>query len=332
SGKEFIQPSKLANVFQLLHEEGREMSAWQIGKILSTNELLKPDRIEILERGSVRSIVQISHRFNESTFIQNVIVYHNLPRIDFPCTVDWREIGTRETGSRFLKVAFPLNISPESEATFEIPFGTIQREANGHEYPSQKWLDLSDEDFGVSLVNDCKYGCDVDQNVMRLSLLRCSYEPDPVPDKGMHHVAYAIVPHQGNWKSANTLKAGYELNQALIPMLTDQHQGHFPLSRPFVSCSAENVMITALKKCANDGTLILRCYETQGKSSDVTFRFSFNVLHIRETDLLERDLENSSTGVKDNCFNVGICPYEIRTFRITREAFQWQKRHNFVPV
>ncbi|MCI0493849.1 glycosyl hydrolase-related protein, partial [candidate division KSB1 bacterium] len=185
---------------------------------------------------------------------------------------------------------------------------------------------------GVSLVNDCKYGCDVDQNVMRLSLLRCSYEPDPVPDKGMHHFAYAILPHQGNWKSANALRAGYELNQPLIPVATDQHQGHFPLSRSFVSCSKENVLITAFKKCEDDNSLILRCYETQGKSSDATFQFSFNILHIRETDLLERDLENSSFEIKNNCFQIEIRPFEIRTFRITREAFHWQKRHNFVPV
>ncbi|MCU0644717.1 MAG: glycosyl hydrolase-related protein, partial [bacterium] len=272
------------------------------------------------------------HRHNESTYIQNMIVYHNLARIDFPCTVDWREIGTRETGSQFLKVAFPFNLGAESQATFEIPFGTIQREANGHEYPSQKWMDLGDADFGVSLVNDCKYGCDVDHNVMRLSLLRCSYEPDPVPDKGIHHFAYAILPHQGDWKSANTLRAGYELNQPLIPVATDQHQGHFPLSRSFVFCSAENVIITAFKKCEDDNSLILRCYEIQGMPCEAQFRFSFNILQIRETDLLERNVDDASLEIKNNSFHIAINPYEIRTFRINREGFLWQKRHNFVPV
>ena len=332
TGKELLQPGKLANVFQLLHEEGREMSAWQIGKILATHELLKPDRIELIERGPVRCVIQISHSWNTSAFIQNIVVYHNLARIDFPCTVDWREIGTRETGSQFLKVAFPFNFGAESQARFEIPFGTIQREANGHEYPSQKWMDVSDEAFGVSLVNDCKYGCDVDQNVMRLSLLRCSYEPDPVPDKGMHHFAYAIVPHEGDWRQANALRAGYDFNQSLLSALTDQHQGQFPLSQAFVSCSAENVIITALKKAEDDGTLILRCYETLGKSCNAKFEFSFAVLGIKETDLLERDMDESSIEVQSNGFQVEIRPFEIRTFRITREAFHWQKRHNFASV
>ena len=330
--KEFIDPGKQANVFQLLHEDGREMSAWQIGKILSVQELTQPGRIEIIEAGPVRAVLQVVHQKDGSTYTQRIAVYHNLDWIDFPCTVDWQEVGSREQGSKFLKVAFPLHLNSDSRATFEIPFGHIQREADGHEYPSQKWMDVSDSQFGVSLVNDSKYGCDVNENTMRLSLLRSSYEPDPVPDRGLHHFKYAIVPHQGDWKDTNTLRMGSEINQPLLAVPTDRHKGQFPTQYSFVQCSAENIIITALKKCEDDDSLILRFYETCGKAVDVRFQFSFTILSADETDLLERDLEESPIAIENNGFSIDVAPFEIKTFRVVRQALNWQRHHNFVPV
>lgn len=330
--KEFVAPGKSANLFQLLHEEPHDMSAWVIGKISETIDLVHPDRIEILERGPVRFMLQIAHHYRKSTFIQRMAVCSNLKRLDFSCTVDWQEIGSRQNGSKFLKVAFPLNVDSEAKATCELPFGTIEREANGHEYPTQKWLDLSDSKNGVSLVNDCKYGCDVNKNEMRLSLLRCSYEPDPIPDKGNHHFKYAMLPHEGDWKSANTLRAGFELNQPLLVVLTDQHSGTLPLEQSFIRPSADNIIITAFKKCEDDDSLILRFYETCGRAVEAKFQFSFRILRVNETDLLERNRDDSEIKILDNGFIVQVAPYEIRTFRVVRETVEWQRRHNFVPV
>jgi len=330
--KEFVKPGKQANLFQLLHEDGNEMSAWQIGKISSIEDLTEPARIEFIENGPVGVVLQVVHQQGSTTYIQRIVVYHNLERIDFPGSVDWQEIGSRKKGSKFLKVAFPLNLNSDSVATFEIPFGHILRQADGHEYPSQKWLDVNDSQFGVSLVNDCKYGCDVNKNIMRLSLLRSSYEPDPVPDRGIHHFNYAIVPHQNDWKDANTLRTGYEINQPLLAVLSDRHEGYFPAQHSFVQCSAENIIVTALKKCEDDDSLILRFYETHGQAVDLNFQFSVNILSVNETDLLERDLEGSTIAIENNELSIHVAPFEIRTFRLVREAFQWQRHHNFVPV
>ena len=167
---------------------------------------------------------------------------------------------------------------------------------------------------------------------MRLSLLRCSYEPDPIPDRGIHNFKYAIVPYRGDWKAANTLRDGYELNQPLLSVLADRHEAILPLEASFANCSADNIIITCLKKCEDDDSLILRFYETHGKSVEATFQFSFKILHACETDLLERNLADSELVVEDNGFTVQVAPYEIKTFRVVREAIKWQRRHNFVPV
>lgn len=331
-GKELIRPGNHANRFQLLHEQPHDMSAWVIGPIAETIELTRPERIEILERGPIRYLIQIVYRFRESTFIQRVAIYSKLSRIEFPSTVDWQEVGSRQNGNLFLKAAFPVNLGSNARAHFELPFGTIERPANGHEYPTQKWMDLSDSEHGVSLVNDCKYGCDVNGTEMRLSLLRCSYEPDPIPDKGVHHFKYALLPHKGDWRSANSLRAGYELNQPLLVAMTDQHPGTLPLEHSFIQCSAQNIIITALKQSEDDDSLILRCYETHGKATKAKFKFAFRISHANETDLLERDLASSQIELFENGFEIEIAPYQIRTFRLIREKIQWPRRHNFVPV
>ncbi|MBN1350738.1 alpha-mannosidase [candidate division KSB1 bacterium] len=330
--KELIEPGSFGNRFQLLKEKAGEMSAWTIGEILETRDMLKPVRIEVLERGPVRALLQVVHRDGKSEFVQRMAVYHNLRRIDFPCTVDWQEIGTRQTGSKMLKVAFPLNLSRESTATFEIPFGTIAREASGHEYPTQKWMDVSDSGYGISLLNDCKYGCDVNENVMRLSLLRCSYEPDPIPDKGVHHFTYSLVPHFNDWKTALTLRSGYELNQPLMPMITDAHEGKLPPEIAYVRCSAENVIITALKKAEEGDALILRCYETHGTAVETEFEFAINIVNAVETNLLEQELEGMAIPCSGNRFKLSLGAHEIKTVKIQREGFTWKKQHGFVDV
>jgi alpha-mannosidase len=277
-------------------------------------------------------LVQIVYRKRESTFVQRVAVYHNLARLDFPCTVDWQEIGTRAAGSQFLKVAFPLNLQKSARATFEIPFGTIEREANGHEYPSQKWLDVSDKARGVSLLNDCKYGCDINRNVMRLSLLRASFDPDPIPDRGLHHFTYAISPHAQDWKNMNTLRQGLELNQPLLAIFTDRRAGSLPPAMSYLQSTPQNIIVTAFKKSHDDNSLILRFYETCGQAVDAQFNCGFPLLQVKETDLLERDLENGEALVTNNSFQVAVAPYEIRTFRLIRDNIKWQKRHPFEPI
>jgi alpha-mannosidase len=105
-----------------------------------------------------------------------------------------------------------------------------------------------------------------------------------------------------------------------------------PLEQSFVHCSADNVIITAFKQCEDDDSLILRFYEIHGKTGEVSFQFSLNILQVNETDLLERDLENSQIKIEDNAFTVHISPFEIKTIRIIREGFKWQKHHSFIPV
>ncbi|MCK5738572.1 alpha-mannosidase, partial [bacterium] len=148
---EYIEPGQPANIFQLNYEKPNDMSAWIIGDIERIVDLLDPDKVEVLESGPVRMMIQITHRHDHSEFKQRIVLYSQLPRIDFPCQVEWFEKGSPEKGGVMLKVVFPLNLSPDNlKATFDIPFGFIEREANGHEVPAQKWIDVADSEKGIS--------------------------------------------------------------------------------------------------------------------------------------------------------------------------------------
>ncbi len=165
------------------------------------------------ENGPLRGTLVQKRRFLDSEIIQTIHIYEHIPRIDFVTEIDWQQHET------LLKVAFPVNIHA-NEATYEIPYGNIQRPTHWNtlwdkgrfEVPAQKWADLSEGDYGVSLLNDCKYGYDIKDNVMRLTLIKSPIHPDPNADIGEHQFTYSLYPHAGDWRSGGTIQEAYRLN------------------------------------------------------------------------------------------------------------------------
>ena len=147
-------------------------------------------------------------------------------RVDIANDIDWHERHI------LLKAAFPLAASSD-DATYEIPYGTIQRpttrnnswESAKFEVPAMRWADLGDGKHGFSLINESKYGYDTKGNVMRISLLRSPTSPDPEADQGEHHFSYSLYPHAGDWKQALTVRRGYEFNYKLQAQQVMSHEG-----------------------------------------------------------------------------------------------------------
>ncbi|MDH7602272.1 MAG: glycoside hydrolase family 38 C-terminal domain-containing protein [Armatimonadota bacterium] len=304
-----------AGILQVLWEEPHGMSAWNIGKIQKTEDIARASAVRAVCNGPVRAAVAAVHDFNKSRFTQEIMLHDGVPRVDIKLTADWQEVGTNKAPSPMIKVAFPVGLS-QPRAAFEIPFGCIERPTNGAEVPAQKWIDLSDERYGVGLLNNCKYGFDVNRNVMRMSLLRCSYDPDPVPDVGVHEVVYSIYPHKGDWNAGNTVRRGYELNEPLIARVTEKHSGALPKSKSFVWVSEPNIVVTALKRSENGRGTILRFYETQGKECQAKIAVGFDADLAVETDLMERPV-GVPIKLRDGRFTVKVGKYEIKTFELT---------------
>jgi alpha-mannosidase len=196
-----------------------------------------------------------------------------------------------------LKVAFPVDVINE-KATFEIPFAFVERptarntpwEKARFEVSAIRWADLSDREYGVSLLNDSKYGYDVEDNVLRLTLLRSPLWPDPMADRGRHKFSYSLYPHRGDWRAAETVRRGYEFNYPLLAFFIDSHPGELPLSSPFFKASPSNIILATVKKAEDRESLIMRLYEAEGESGEALLELFRKPKKVYELDLMENRL------------------------------------------
>ena len=306
AGREVLAEGQKGDQLQILFEDGG--SAWSISAITRTENIESPVSVQKIADGPVE-IMRVKHKFGSSTFSQDIILYEGVPRIDFKLTADWYE-----RNGPMLKVAFPVNVQ-QGKARFEIPFGSIERPANGDEVPAQKWIDLSNGNYGVSLLNDCKYGHDVNGNTMRLTLLRSSNHPDPIPDAGRHEITYSLYPHSGDWVQANSVRRGYELNDPLIPVTAGKHYGGLPKEHSFLEMEPSNMIVTALKKAEDSNDMILRFYDCAGTGGKAIIELGFDASAIQETDLMERPIK-PAIPITNGRVTTPVGKWEIKTLMI----------------
>jgi len=272
----------------------------------------------------------------DSTFAQDTILYHGIPLVEFKLDVDWH------AEHRLAKVAFPLNVHSDF-TTYEVPYGFVTRrdpvsqnatlaERSKYEVPGQKWIDHGSEDdnYGVSLLNDCKYGFDTANDIIRMTLLRSAGYPfelragfglpvvkkpeAELTDQGEHHIAYALYPHPSDFKEALTARKAYEFNYSLMPITEPSHDGHLPKAFSFISAQPENIILTVAKKAEDSDAIILRIFETSGKDTKATIRLAETLKSARETDLTEK--ETSRIPIKDKTIEMRISKHEIKTAKM----------------
>jgi len=261
-----------ANRLQLLGES--RSSAWDL--VLSGEEfpLQAIGRPVVVERGPVRVVVRWQNITSSSRVVRDLILHVDQPRIDFAMTVDWHE------SDRMLKAVFPVSVSG-GRAVFEQPYGVIERPLDGMDHPAQNWIDFSESTYGVALLNDGKYGFDVKDQTMRMSIVRASRDMDPRMDEGTHTFHYALFPHAGDWVEGRVMQAALQLNQPLVSLQENHHIGSLPdwgehrndfsLARrhSFFAVDQDQVIITAVKVQQGDwspNNVVLRLFEPAGRN------------------------------------------------------------------
>ncbi|MGB9718398.1 MAG: glycoside hydrolase family 38 C-terminal domain-containing protein [Thermoproteota archaeon] len=308
---------EFSNLFQVFHEAPHGMSAWIIGPITRVENLITGAEVKPVEKGPVVSRISTARRYRDSTITQEIVLYTGIPRIDFKTTIEWREVSDAFTDAPMLKVSFSPVLG-SSVATFEIPFGSISRTADGREFPALRWIDLSDGEYGVSLLNDCKYGFDVCGNTMRMTVLRTSYSPDPTPDQGRHELKYSLYPHAGDWRKALAFRKGYELNHPFETVAVPSRisQGDLQEEASFLRIKPENIVLSCLKLAEDSDDIIIRIYDATGEGGEAEITPGFPVAEAVETDLLERDL--SKINIQNGALKVKMNPWEITTIRLKK--------------
>jgi alpha-mannosidase len=309
------------NLLQTFADNPKEYDAWNIDADFEKQhwDLDKADDVKLAEAGPLRAVIRVKHHFQNSTFVQDITLYAGVPRVDVKMQTEWREKHI------LLKVGFPVSVHSKT-ATFEIPYGAIERpttratpeEQAQFEVPAQHWADLSDEQHGLSLLNNCKYGYDAKANVLRLSLLRSPAWPDPHADEGHHEFTYSVYAHGGTWREADTVRRGYELNYNLIATQVQNHTGDLAPSHSFLQIAGGNVVLTAMKWAEDRDAMILRFYEWAGSEADITLQLPPGAQDASETNLIEQPLEHRS--VANGAVTVHTKPYEIKTVEVRFSA------------
>lgn len=319
SGFETLAKGSCGNELQAFKDTPKEYDAWNIdpGTLDQPPALLtKADSVELIENTPLRAIVRVSRTWQGSKFVQQIELYSGSDEVEVVNDIDWHENHV------LLKSAFTLSATAPF-ATYEIPFGTIERpttrnnswEKARFEVPAERWADLGDGKHGVSLINESKFGYDAADNVLRLTLLRSPASPDPDADRGHQHFSYALYPHSGDWKQAMSVRHGFEYNYKLAAMQVESHSGTMPSQHSFVSVSSDNVVLTAVKKAEDSNALILHLYEWAGKHTNVDVALPPGATAAAETNLIEK-VDGPALSLKADHVIVPVHPYEIVAVRV----------------
>lgn len=297
------------NVLQVFEDKPMNHDAWDIDIYYQEKmrEVRDLKSVKIIEKGPLRCVIRFNWEYMDSTINQDMTLYSKNRRIDFKTHVDWHE------QHQLLKVAFPVSIHA-AEATYDIQFGNVKRPTHWNtswdyarfETVGHQWVDLSERGYGVSLLNDCKYGHDIKDNVIRLSLIKSATSPDIKADQGEHIFTYSLYPHSGDWCQGKTVQAAWELNN---PMLYIEGRPDIDELSLF-TVDANNILIDSIKKAEDEDKVILRIHEYGGGRESVSISSDLAILSWQECDLMEEVITDLNTGE----FKFDIKPYEIKSF------------------
>jgi len=319
SNFEMIAKGGCGNELQAFKDTPKEYDAWNIdpGTYDVAPTLLHwVESVKLVEQGPLRSVIRVTRSWQNSKFVQDITLYTGDDHAVVTNDIDWHETHI------LLKASFPLAASSE-KATFEIPYGSIERpttrnnsfEKAKFEVSAMRWADLGDGQHGFSLLNNSKYGYDAVGNLLRLTLLRSPTWPDPDADREHHHFSYALYPHGGDWRQALTVRHGYEFNYGLKAMQVQAHSGSMKAEHTFASVAETNVVLTAMKKTETGDGLILRFYEWAGKGGTVTLTVPPGATGATLVNLMEKP-EGGTITVSGDKVTVPITPFEIQTVRV----------------
>lgn len=310
--REVISSGGLGNVLQIFEDKPLDWDAWDIDIFYQEKGKDIPFKvIDVKETNDLFATVVLEASFGTSSLKQEMNVYRDNRRIDFKTNIDWKE------RQQLLKVKFDVAIRA-IEATYDIQYGNAKRPTHWNtswdmakfETVGHQWADLSESGYGVSLLNDSKYGYDIKDGTMRLSLLKGAIYPDETADIGEHEFVYSLYPHTGDFVEGRTVPEAWSLNSQVTVL-----DGVFDQESFFNVESAHPVMIDAIKKSEDGEGLIIRLHDYTGGRQQVTLKPMFEYESWQEVNLMEKPV-SEQPNVNDEPIQLSIKPYEVKTLLI----------------
>ena len=263
--------------------------------------------LKVLENGPLRATMRVITTYNESKLTIDWTLYAGSQNLEAKVTLDWHE------RLKMLKFSFPVDVE-NPVPTYETPYGYIVREANGNEDPGQRWIDVTGSrggnTFGLTVLNDAKYGYNVQGNDMRISVARSAVYAHHNPkvldlkneyywmDQGIQTFRMMVVPHRGSWQAGNIVRIAEEFSAPSLVIYQGIHGGSLPKSNTLLSVDAPNIVVTSVKNAESNDDLVVRCVELEGKTTAATLNFGFN----------------------NRKWSGNFSPCEIKTLRVNRKS------------
>lgn len=311
--REVVKEGQKANLLRMYEDKPIYYDNWDIDIYYTEKfwDALSLEHMEWTEAGPVRATLRQIRRISNSLIRQDIHFYGKSRKIEFETYVDWKE------HQHLLKVHFPVDIHTD-EATFDIQFGNLTRKTHQNtswdmarfESCGQKWMDLSEGHYGVSLLNDCKYGHSVKDSNMALTLIKSGIEPNPTTDQEEHFFTYAIYPHGEGWRMAGTVQEAYQLNQPALAVAGGQPGSSFG----FASVNKGNVVLETIKAAEDGNGLVLRMYESENAKTKAVLTVNTGFTKAYICNLLEE--VEAEASVCGNQITVQLKPYEVVTVKL----------------
>ncbi|MDY5642985.1 MAG: alpha-mannosidase [Candidatus Faecousia sp.] len=319
ANRELCKEGSRINELRVYEDFPRDYDAWELSryykdKMWVADEVLSA---QVVDEGG-RKGIRLTKPYGDSTIIQTIYLTDGSARIDFETRVDWHQ------RHQLLKAVFPLDLHA-NQATYEIQFGHVSRPTHSNtswdaakfEVCAQKWADIGENGYGVSLINDCKYGHSAEGSTLTLSLLKSATYPNPEADQGEHVFTYALYPHVGDFREAGTIREAYALNQPMTAVPCDG-TGALPDSFSLVSCDQPGVIVETVKQAEDGGDIIVRLYDAFDRRSKATLTIGIPFSKVELCDLMENPMDSSCLEVQGQNVTLPVKNFEIVTLRIHR--------------
>ncbi|HCE43840.1 MAG TPA: alpha-mannosidase 2c1 [Lentisphaeria bacterium] len=312
-GRDVLEKGKKGNVLTLYKDRPHNFDAWDIDiyyekSIIQNAQAVKAEK---LPGGFVRNGLKFTLKVGDSEIVQTVHLPFDSKRIDFKTFVDWKE------RHKMLRVSFPVEIRSE-EANYDIQYSYMHRNTHRNtswdrakfEVVAHRYADLSENEYGVAILNDCKYGHKIYDNVIDMNLLRSPTDPDPDADRGTHEFTYSLLPHKGHLTESDVMQEAAMLNMALTVF------DGFGKPKYKVPCTiqSDGISMEVLKKAEKENSIVIRLVETKGHTSKGVLNVNVPKAKLVETNLLEWTEGRSVSCAKP--VEISMRPFEIRTYKI----------------
>ncbi len=316
-------------------DEPQEYDAWNIDVNFEdiSFDITNVDSYELEKHTVLHSedeisevVLHIRRKFRDSIIWQDIVVKNDFRQIDFVTRADWHEHQT------LLKAAFPVKIDSK-EITCEIQYGDIKRNLTRDnswdkakfECCAHRWIDISEnraDGYGAAIINDCKYGYDAKENLMRLTLIKSGIFPNPNADQGVHEFTYALLPHKGDHRKGRVIEAAEKLNNESLGYLNKLGIDYSELVSSMIRFEdADGVYVGAFKMAEDQTGVVVRLYEGHGVEKEVKAIIFENmpvvIKSVKECDLLEKDMVSDlKYSHEDREISFALNAYEIKTIKI----------------